>query len=100
MDYTKCSTPANMTTSNDGRGLVKKPVNLKSPYARRSIRFTIETGTNKPKHVVFPHCKILRVPYPYYKLPGQKVGGAAINDVSSCLKWRVVVVLLVGKVLG
>ncbi|KAJ5203078.1 hypothetical protein N7449_005157 [Penicillium cf. viridicatum] len=49
MDYTNCSTSANGTTSNDGRGLAEKPeINLNSPWAGRSIRFTTKKGANQP----------------------------------------------------
>ncbi|OQD65332.1 hypothetical protein PENPOL_c006G06466 [Penicillium polonicum] len=49
MDYTNCSTLANGTTSNDRRGLAEKPeINLNSPWASRSIRFTTKKGANQP----------------------------------------------------
>lgn len=157
MDYTNCSTSANRTTSNDG--LAEKPeVNLDSPWAGRSIRFTTKKGANQPNltaltagdkcgdtsALVFNVTKSLRAQSGYYEgkkcavlespaptptpckvsispaaassmsssltarycadptpiisCPAKK-GGAAINDVSSGLKWWAAGVLLVGKIL-
>ncbi|KAJ5415833.1 hypothetical protein N7465_004528 [Penicillium sp. CMV-2018d] len=158
MDYTNCSTLANGATSNDRRGLAEKPeVNLNSPWASRSIRFTTKKGANQPNLTALTagdkcgdtsalafnvtqslrpqsgyyeekECAVLESPAsptpckvsispaaassmsssltarycldptPIISCPA-KNGGAAINDVSSRLKWWAAGVLLVGKIL-
>ncbi|KAJ5522071.1 hypothetical protein N7527_006186 [Penicillium freii] len=158
MDYTNCSTLANGTTSNDRRGLAEKPeINLNSPWASRSIRFTTKKGANQPNLTALTasdkcgdtsalafnvtqslrpqsgyyeekECAVLESPAsptpckvsispaaassmsssltarycldptPIISCPA-KNGGAAINDVSSRLKWWAAGVLLVGKIL-